>query len=52
MIVAVTDLFGLQRRLGHQSITTTTETHVPLMPDQERAADAAGRALTGLTDGE
>jgi integrase len=49
MIAAGTDLFVLQRRLGHESITTTTETYAHLMPDQQRAAaDAASRALGGL----
>ncbi len=49
MIAAGTDLFVLQRRLGHESITTTTETYAHLLPDQQRAAaDAAGRALDGL----
>jgi len=50
MIAAGTDLFVLQRRLGHESITTTTETYAHLLPDQQRAAAAAaGRALGGLT---
>jgi integrase len=50
MIAAGTDLFVLQRRLGHESITTTTETYAHLMPDQQRAAaDAASRAMAGLT---
>ncbi|MBU5422907.1 site-specific integrase [Cellulomonas hominis] len=49
MIAAGTDLFVLQRRLGHESITTTTETYAHLLPDQQRpAADAAGRALGSL----
>jgi len=44
-----TDLFVLQRRLGHESITTTTETYAHLMPDQQKAAaDAAAKALSGL----
>lgn len=48
MIAAGTDLFVLQRRLGHESITTTTETYAHLLPDQQRAAaDAAGRATAG-----
>ncbi len=52
MIAAGADLFVLQRRLGHESITTTTETCAHLMPDQQRAAaDAAGRALGGLFRG-
>ncbi|WP_298460263.1 site-specific integrase [uncultured Cellulomonas sp.] len=52
MIAAGTDLFVLQRRLGHESITTTTETYAHLLPDQQRAAaDAASRALAGLTLG-
>jgi integrase len=52
MIAAGTDLFVLQRRLGHESITTTTETYAHLLPDQQRAAaDAAGRALGGLVPG-
>jgi integrase len=51
MIAAGTDLFVLQRRLGHESITTTTETYAHLLPDQQRAAaDAASRALAGLVD--
>jgi integrase len=50
MIAAGVDLFVLQRRLGHESITTTTETYAHLLPDQQRAAAAAaGRALGGLT---
>ncbi|NTW41060.1 MAG: site-specific integrase [Cellulomonadaceae bacterium] len=49
MIAAGTDLFVLQRRLVHESITTTTETYAHLLPDQQRAAaDAAGRAMSGL----
>ncbi|WP_426594906.1 tyrosine-type recombinase/integrase [Cellulomonas sp. McL0617] len=49
MIAAGVDLFVLQRRLGHESIHTTTETYAHLMPDQQKsAADAAGRALGGL----
>lgn len=52
MIAAGTDLFVLQRRLGHESITTTTETYAHLMPDQQRAAaDAASRSLCGLVPG-
>ncbi len=48
MIAAGTDLFVLQRRLGHESITTTTETYAHLLPDQQAAAAAAaGRALAG-----
>jgi len=51
MIAAGTDLFVLQRRSGHESITTTTETYAHLLPDQQRAAaDAAGRAMAGLTE--
>ena len=49
MIAAGTDLFVLQRRLGHESITTTTDTYSHLMPDQQSAA--ANRALGGLTLG-
>jgi len=50
MIAAGTDLFVRQRRLGHESITTTTDTYAHLLPDQQRAAaDAAGRAMAGLT---
>ena len=50
---AGTDLFVLQRRLGHESITTTTATHAHLMPDQQRAAaDAASRALGGLVSSQ
>lgn len=49
MPAAGTDLFVLQRRLDHESITTTTETYAHLMPDQQRAAaDAAAKALRGL----
>ena len=49
MIAAGTDLFVLQRRLGHESITTTTETYAHLLPDQQTAAaEAASRALGGL----
>ena len=49
MIAAGTDLFVLQRRLGHESITTTTETYAHLLPDQQAAAAAAaGRTLGGL----
>ena len=49
MIAAGVDLFILQRRLGHESITTTTETYAHLLPDQQAsAAAAAGRALHGL----
>ncbi len=46
MIPAGTDLFLLQHPLGHESITTTTETYAHLLPDQNAAA---GRALGGLT---
>ena len=35
MIAAGVDLFILQRRLGHESITTTTETYAHLLPDQQ-----------------
>lgn len=49
MIAAGVDLFVLQRRLGHESIHTTTETYAHLMPDQQSAAAAAaGRAMSGL----
>ncbi|NUU18447.1 site-specific integrase [Cellulomonas humilata] len=49
MIAAGVDLFVLQRRLGHESITTTTETYAHLLPDQQAAAAAAaGRALSGI----
>lgn len=49
MIAAGVDLFVLQRRLGHESITTTTGTYAHLLPDPQRAAaDAASRALAGL----
>jgi len=48
MIAAGTGLFVPQRRLGHESITTTTETYAHLLPDQQLAAAAAGRALSGL----
>jgi len=49
---AGTDLFVLQRWLGHESITTTTDTYSHLMPDQQTAAvAAANRALGGLTLG-
>lgn len=52
MIAAGIDLFVLQRRLGHESITTTTETYSHLLPDQQAAAAAAaGRTLSGLTLG-
>jgi integrase len=52
MIAAGTDLFVLQRRLGHETITTTTETYAHLLPDRQRAgADAAARALNGLFAG-
>ena len=56
MIAAGTDLFVLQRRLGHESITTTTETYAHLLPDQQAAAAAAAgksveRAFTSLNDG-
>ncbi len=48
MIAAGTDLFVLQRRLSHESITATTETYAHLLPDQQRAAaDAASRAPGG-----
>jgi len=48
MLAAGTDLFVLQRRLGHESITTT-EAYAHLMPDQQNAAaDAAAKALSGL----
>jgi len=50
MIAEGTDLFVLQRRLGHESITTTTDTYSHLLPDQQdAAAQAAGRSLRGLT---
>ncbi|WP_162250318.1 site-specific integrase [Cellulomonas sp. Root485] len=49
MIAAGVDLFVLQRRLGHESITTTTETYSHLLPDQQAAAAAAARrTLAGL----
>ena len=52
-VTAGTDLFVLQRRLGHESITTTTETYAHLLPDQQRAAaDAASRSLSGLVPGQ
>ena len=50
MIAEGTDLFVLQRRLGHESITTTTDTYSHLLPDQQNAAAlAAGRTMRGLT---
>ncbi len=49
ILAAGTDLLVLQRRLGRESITTTTETYAHLMPDQQKAAaDAAAKALSGL----
>ncbi len=45
-------MFVLQRRLGHESITRTTETYPHLMPDQQKAADAAAKALEGLVPKE
>ncbi|WP_129337492.1 tyrosine-type recombinase/integrase [Cellulomonas endophytica] len=52
MIAAGTDLFVLQRRLGHESIKTTTETYAHLLPDQQlAAAAAAGRAMSGIALG-
>ena len=52
MIAAGTDLFVLQLRLGHESITATTETYAHLLPDQQlAAAHAASRALGGLIGG-
>jgi integrase len=49
-VAAGTDLFVLQRWLGHESSITTTDTYARLFPDQQRAAaDAVGRAMRELT---
>lgn len=40
---------AMQRRLGHESITTTMGRYSHLLPEQHlSAAAAAGRALEGL----
>jgi integrase len=49
LIAEGTDLFVVQRRLGHESITTTMDRYSHLLPEQQTsAAAAAGRALAGL----
>ncbi len=49
LIAQGTDLFVVQRRLGHESITTTMDRYSHLLPEQQiSAAAAAGRALEGL----
>lgn len=37
-LAAGTDMFTLQRRLGHESITTTTDVYGHVIPTQQRAA--------------
>lgn len=49
LIAQGTDLFVVQRRLGHESITTTMDRYSHLLPEQQiSAAAAADRALEGL----
>lgn len=49
LIAQGTDLFVVQRRLGHESITATMDRYSHLLPEQQiSAAAAAGRALEGL----
>jgi integrase len=49
LIAQGTDLFVVQRRLGHESITTTMDRYTHLLPEQQiSAAAAAGRALAGI----
>jgi integrase len=49
LIAQGTDLFVVQRRLGHESITTTMDRYSHLLPEQQiSAAAAAGRALAGI----
>ncbi|KGM09735.1 tyrosine-type recombinase/integrase [Cellulomonas bogoriensis] len=46
MVPSATDLFALQRRLGHESITPTKQTCAHLRPARQRAAcGPAGRTL-------
>ncbi|WP_353650964.1 site-specific integrase [Nakamurella sp. A5-74] len=48
LIAAGVDLLTVQRRLGHESITTTADRYSHLLPGQQRAASAAiAAALSG-----
>lgn len=47
LIAAGVDLLTVQRRLGHESITTTADTYSHLLPGQQRAASAAISAALG-----
>ena len=48
LIAAGVDLLTVQRRLGHESITTTADRYSHLLPGQQRAASAAiAAALAG-----
>lgn len=50
LIAAGVDLLTVQRRLGHESITTTADTYSHLLPGQQQsAADAVAAALGAVT---
>jgi integrase len=45
LIAAGVDLFAVQRRLGHEEVTTTTKVYGHLLPEQQRSAAAAADAI-------
>lgn len=45
LLAAGVDMYAVQRRLGHEQITTTTNVYGHLMPEQQRSAAAAANAV-------
>jgi integrase len=45
LLAAGVDMYGVQRRLGHEQVTTTTSTYGHLQPEQQRSAALAANAV-------